>query len=229
MPYGYGYLSYIIFMLPAILLTLWAQIKVKSTFQKYSKVRSGRNITGRDAARAILDSKGLYNVSIEPTRGNLTDHYDPRANVIRLSESTYNSSSVAAIGVAAHEAGHAIQYAEGYGPIKLRTSIIPVCNSAAKTAPLLLLIGLIFASPALFYAGIIAFSAAAVFQLVTLPVEFNASSRAIEILDGGVLDRDEARDAKKVLDAAALTYVAALVTSLMQILYYLSRFNSRRN
>lgn len=217
-------------MLPALVLSIYAQIKVKSTFSKYNKLRSYQRFTGAEAAREILDRNGLQNVAVEHVGGNLTDHYDPRANVIRLSDATYNSDSVAAIGVAAHEAGHAVQHAVGYFPIKVRTAIIPVCNFGSSLAPFLILFGAIFNFPMLYLAGIFAFSLVALFQVVTLPVEFNASRRAVTVLENyGTLDKKELKGAKKVLKAAALTYVAALLTSLLQILYYLSRFSRRRD
>ena len=229
--YGYGYYSYIIYMLPALLLAIYAQIRVKSTFSKYQKINSGRGLTAADVAQRILSAYGLSQVRIERVAGSLTDHYDPRTNVVRLSDSVYGSASISAIGVAAHEVGHAIQHATGYFPIKIRTAIIPVCNIGSSLSPFLLLIGLLFNMPALYLAGIIAFSLVALFQLVTLPVEFNASSRALAILSqNDILSAEECKGAKKVLGAAAMTYVAALLTSLLQILYYLSRFqkNSRR-
>lgn len=229
--FGYGYYSYIIYMLPALLLSIYAQIRVKSTFNKYRQIGSGRGLTAAEVAQRILSAYGLSQVRIERVAGALTDHYDPRTNVVRLSDSVYDSASISAIGVAAHEVGHAIQHATGYFPIKVRSAIIPVCNFGSSLSPFLLLIGLLFNLPALYFAGIIAFSLVALFQLVTLPVEFNASNRALAILsENELLSGEELRGAKKVLGAAAMTYVAALLTSLLQILYYLSRFqkNSRR-
>lgn len=229
--YGYGYLSYIIYMLPALLLTIYAQIKVKTTFSKYQKIVSGRGITAADVARQILLAYNLSSVRVEHIAGSLTDHYDPRTNVVRLSDGVYGSSSISAIGVAAHEVGHAIQHATGYFPIKIRTAIIPICNFGSGISPILLMIGLLFNIPVLYFAGIFAFSLMAIFQLVTLPVEFNASNRALEILSQNyILSDAELKGARKVLSAAAMTYLAALLTSIVQIFYYISRFqkNSRR-
>lgn len=210
---------YVILVLPAMLFAMWAQFNVQSTFKKYSQVASERGMTGRDAARLILDRNGLHHVGIEQVAGNLTDHYDPRANVIRLSAATYNVQSAAAVGVAAHEAGHAVQHAEGYGPIKLREAIIPVSQLGSKLALPLVLIGILMNFFALAYAGILLFAAVTVFQLVTLPVEFNASARAMEALDAsGTLSGNGLVASRKVLRAAALTYVAALFVSLANLL-----------
>lgn len=226
--YGYGYFSYLIFMLPALLLGLWAQFKVKSTFKKYNKISNSRKMTGAQAARMILDRNNLSYIKIEPVSGELTDHYDPQDYVIRLSSSVYNSTSIGAIGVAAHEAGHAVQHAEEYAPIKLRSAIIPVCNFGSKVGPIMILIGCLFAGGFgrnLIFWGIVLFSLVALFQLVTLPVEFNASNRALAVIrDSGMFANDDYKGAKKVLSAAAMTYVAALVTSVMQILYYVVRY-----
>ncbi|PWL56052.1 MAG: peptidase [Clostridiales bacterium] len=226
---GYYY-SYILFMLPAMLLALWAQFSVSSTFKKYQSVTNSRFLTGSEAARAILDANGLRHVRIERINGKLTDHYDPRTEVIRLSDSVYDSASVGAVGVAAHEAGHAVQHATGYAPLRLRTAILPVCNIGSAAAPYLIMLGLLFSIVQLYLAGIFAFSLVALFQLVTLPVEFNASRRALAALSGGTgLSDSDLKGAKKVLSAAAMTYVAALFTSFMQILFYLSRLNRRRD
>ena len=220
---------YIILVLPMVLLSLIAQGMVSSRFKKYSKVKSYRNYTGADAARKILDDNGLYNVRIEHINGNLSDHYDPKANVIRLSDSTYSDTSVAAIGVAAHEAGHAVQHAVGYVPIKVRNAIVPAVNIASTLSIPLFLIGLLFAAPMLTNLGIILFSGALVFQVVTLPVEFNASRRAITILNqSAMLEEDELRGAKKVLKAAAMTYVAAVISTALQLLRLVLLSNSRR-
>ena len=209
----------VLIVLPALLISIWAQIKVSTTYRKYSAVYNKRNVTGHDAARAILDRNGLHYVKIERVRGHLTDHYDPKANVIRLSDSVYGSNSTAAVGVAAHEAGHAVQYARDYAPIKLRMAIIPITRFGSMLARPLFLRGLILASSSLLLIGIILYSAVALFQLVTLPVEFNASSRALSALDeSGILSRDELSGARKVLSAAAMTYVAALLTSLLTLL-----------
>lgn len=233
-----GYFGYLAFMLPALLIGLFAQILVKSRFAKFSKVASRRGITGAQAARMVLEAGGVRNVSIGSVGGNLTDHYDPRNNSISLSASVYGSTSVAAIGVAAHEAGHALQYAYGYSPIKLRTAILPVCNLGSMVGPLMIILGCFISYGAetsalvlgqtLYFAGLILFSAVALFQLVTLPVELDASKRALAALEGtDMLDGRELAGAKKVLTAAALTYVAALLTSVMQIMYYARGFRPR--
>ena len=230
MPFFYYYdWTYWAVLLPALLIALFAQIKVSSTFNRYSRVPSSRGYTGAQAAEAVLRAHGVGGVRIERVSGRLTDHYDPRTNVIRLSDGVYGSNSVAAMGVAAHEAGHAVQYAEGYGPIKLRSAIIPVCNVGSQLSIVLILVGLLLYSQALLGIGILLFSLAVVFQLVTLPVEFNASRRAIETLEGGyLLEGDELRGAKRVLGAAAMTYVAALLVSLAHLLRYLVLFGGRR-
>ena len=221
--------QYLLMMLPVLLISLYAQWKVKSSFNKYSKVRNRRGLTGAMAADAVLRANGIHDVRIEQVRGSLTDQYDPRRNVIRLSESVYGSSSIAAVGVAAHEAGHAVQYAVGYGPVHIRSAMVGITNIGSQMGIILLMIGLLLNAASLFFIGIILFSLTAVFQLVTLPVEFNASRRAMDAIDGAaLLDDEEAAGAKKVLSAAALTYVAALLTSVMQLLYYLSRFNGGR-
>lgn len=220
---------YLLFMLPAVILSLWAQLRVKSSFNKYAKLQSTKRFTGREAARLILDKNGLQNVPVERISGNLTDHYDPRGSVIRLSDPVFGSDSIAAIGVAAHEAGHAVQHKTAYPFIKIRMAIIPVCNIGATLAPFFIALGFILDSMQLYWLGIIGFCTVALFQLVTLPVEFNASRRAVLILEqGGILNSEELSGAKNVLSAAALTYVAALFTSLMQILYFASRTNNRR-
>ncbi|MBR4873289.1 MAG: zinc metallopeptidase [Clostridia bacterium] len=226
---------YIVLVLPAVLLAAFASFSVNSTFKKFSRQRSSRGITGAEAARRVLDAHGLYSVQIKRVRGNLTDHYDPRDNTVYLSESVHDNPSTAAIGVAAHEAGHAVQHATHYLPIKIRAAIIPVTNVGSRLAVPLILIGFLFVaaggSPLLAYAGIICFSMTAVFQLVTLPTEFNASRRAMRALeDGGILSRDELYGARRVLTAAAMTYVAALAVSLAQLLRLLLIVsgNSRR-
>ncbi len=227
--------TYIVYVLPAVIFAMWASANVNGTFKKYAKIHSRRGITGEEAARRVLDSKGLTNVRIERVSGNLTDHYDPRTNVIRLSDSVYSDTSEAAIGVACHEAGHAMQYAESYAPIKLRNAIIPVTNIGSRLAMPLILVGIflsylsdyliIFA-----YVGIICFAFSTVFQLVTLPTEFNASRRALSAIDDcGILDSEERSGAKKVLSAAALTYVAALAVSIMQLLRLITLVNRRRD
>lgn len=220
---------YVILVIPALLFALWAQAKVSTTSAKYSKIGNSRGMTGAEAARMILDANGLYNVGIEHISGNLTDHYDPRANVIRLSDTTISSVSVTAVGVAAHEAGHAVQHAVGYGPIKLRMAILPICSIGSNIAMPLVLLGLVLGLFQLVTLGIIAFSLAALFQLVTLPVEFNASSRALAAIRGsGLFYDDDLSGMKKVLTSAALTYVAALAVSLANLLRIIAIANNRR-
>ena len=219
------YLIILAFMLSA--LASWG---VQATFSKYKDVLSRRGMTGMDAARRILDANGLYGVRIEHISGNLNDHYDPRDNVIRLSDATYSSASVASIGVAAHEAGHAIQHAKGYLPIKIRNAIIPAANIGSTLSMPLFFIGLLLGLPSLALAGVTLFSAILVFQIATLPVEFNASRRALAILDNsGILDEDEVKSAGKVLRAAAMTYVAAVAATALQLLRLLTILNRRRN
>jgi len=228
------YYSDLIYILPALILTMWASARVKSTYNKYSRVMAGGRITADAAARRILDENGCTDVAIERVAGQLTDHYDPKANVIRLSESVYGSSSIAAIGVAAHECGHAIQYAENYSPIRLRSAIIPVTNFSSKFAVPMVLLGVLLGAYAqsliaIAYAGVILFGACVLFQLVTLPVEFNASRRALAILEErGMLTDDELGGTKKVLSAAAMTYVAALASALLQMLRLLSIINNNQ-
>lgn len=230
--YGYyGFDSYYMFLvLPAILLSLWAQAKVKGTFSRYQKVRSYSGYTGADVARRILDDNGLYNVRIEHISGSLTDHYDPRDQVIRLSDSVYGSNSIAALGVAAHETGHAVQHSTGYGPLNIRNAIIPVTNFGSKLAIPMIFLGFLLNNSSLIGIGIIAFAMVTLFQLITLPVEFNASSRAMKTLSNeGILQGDEISQTKKVLTAAALTYVAALIVSAAQLLRLVLLFNRRRD
>lgn len=217
--YFYDY-TYILFMLPALIISIYAQFKVNSTFKKYSEVRSYRNITGAEAAKRVLMNSGINDVTIEHISGNLTDHFDPRSKVIRLSDSVYNSTSVSAIGVAAHEAGHAVQHEVGYTPIKIRSALIPVTQFSSTLSMPLIFIGLLLPSYGwLAVAGIVLFSVAVLFQLVTLPVEFNASRRAIEKLETtGLLYGEEIKGAKKVLSAAAMTYLAAMITSVLTLL-----------
>ena len=220
---------YWILIVPSLLLALWAQMMVSSNFKKYSQVYNRRGYTGADAARMILDSNGLYHVRIERVSGNLTDHYDPKAEVIRLSDSVYGSASVAAVGVAAHEAGHAVQHATGYLPIKIRSAIIPVTQIGAQLSIPLILLGFLFQLKPLVFVGILFYATAALFQLVTLPVEFNASSRAMKVLEQSeMLAGDELAGAGKVLRAAAMTYVAALLTALAQLLRLILIFGGRR-
>lgn len=222
----------IIILIPALIFSLIAQLMVKGTFSKYSGVRNSRGYTGADAARAILDRNGLSYIRIEHINDELTDHYDPGANVIRLSDSVYNNDSVAAVGVAAHEAGHAVQYAEGYGPIKVRSAIIPITQFGSNLSTPLVILGIIFSSNVLITAGILLFCTVVLFQAITLPVEFNASGRALKVLgEEHFLDDDEMKGAKSVLTAAALTYVAAMfsaLASLARLLLIRNRNNSRR-
>ena len=233
MPYIYTLFDpTVLLILPALIISVIAQIMVSTTFDKYSKVNNKRGLTGYAAARSILDANGLQSVKIERIHGHLTDHYDPRANVIRLSESVYDSISTAAVGVASHEAGHAVQYAKNYAPIKVRSAIIPVTRFGSMLSMPLFLIGMLSALPELMYIGIGLYTAVAVFQLVTLPVEFNASSRALSTLKHSkMLDDIELSGARKVLSAAAMTYVAALLTSLLTLLrlLVLAGGRSRRN
>ena len=211
-------------VLPGVFLALYAQIKVKSTYHRYSSVLLRPGMTGGSVARRILDSNGLSHVRIETVPGELTDHYDPRAEVLRLSEANYHGGSVAAIGVAAHEAGHALQHGREYAPLKLRMAILPICNFGSQLAMPLFLIGLLLAYTSalgdmLMLVGIAAFSLTVLFQLITLPVEFNASRRAIRCLSGsGTMSDDELKGARRVLSAAAMTYVAALAVGLLSIL-----------
>lgn len=228
MPFYYLFDPTMLIVLPALIFTIWAQHNVNSTYEKYSKVSVSRRMTGYDSARRILDANGLQEVRIERVHGHLTDHYDPRANVIRLSDSVHDSSSAAAIGVAAHEAGHAIQHAVGYGPIKLRTALVPVTNIGSRLSMPLFIIGLLLANQPLAYAGIILFSLTVVFQLVTLPTEFNASYRAVKALEGGYFNDEELKGTKKVLSAAAMTYLAALFVALASLLRLLLIVNGRR-
>ena len=232
MYYGFDW-TYLVLVLPCVLLSLWASSNVNSTFKKYSQQYSTRRLTGAEAARRVLSANGVHGVRIDRVGGNLTDHFDPKTNVIRLSDSVYDSTSTAAIGVAAHEAGHAVQYAQDYAPIKLRSAIIPLTNFGSKLAMPLILIGLLlsFAEGFSFffvYLGIACFGLSLVFQLVTLPVEFNASRRAmLAIEEGGLLTAEEQKGARKTLKAAALTYVAATATALAQLLRLILIFGRR--
>lgn len=227
--YGFDY-TYLVFVLPALLIALVAQIKVKTTFHKYAKVMNARGISGAEVAAKILSSNGVLDVAVQRVSGNLTDHFDPTARVIRLSQSVYDSHSVAAVGVAAHEAGHALQYAEDYFPIRLRAAIIPVTKVGSALSWPLIILGLVFSFGLLVNLGIILFSVVTLFQLVTLPVEFNASRRALNILQQqGILAPEELGGARKVLTAAAMTYVAALLVSVMQLLRLIALFSNRRD
>lgn len=211
------------------ILSLIASFGVKMTFSKYDKIYNSRGLTGADAARKILDAHGLQHVRIEHIAGNLSDHFDPKANVVRLSESTYSSQSVGAIGVAAHECGHAIQYATEYKPIKVRNTIVPAVNIGNALSMPLFFLGILLEAFGLALAGAILFGLVLIFQLVTLPVEFNASSRAIKVLDGmAILDNEELSGSKKVLKAAAMTYVAGAVATALQFLRLLLIVNRRR-
>lgn len=228
--YGFGLDPTILLVLIGVLLSLWAQGRVTSTFGKYSRVRSRTGMTGAEAARRLLNSQGIYDVTVRPVAGNLTDHYDPRTKVVNLSDSVYNATSVAAIGVAAHECGHAMQHNEGYAPLRFRSALVPIANFGSQISWPLILIGVIvggLGSP-LVQIGILLFTLAVLFQLVTLPVEFNASSRAVKLLDSqGILAGDEVSGTRKVLGAAALTYVAAAATSILQLLRLIILFGGR--
>ena len=234
MPYYYGFdMTYVVLVLPCLILSLWASSNVNSTFRRYSNQFSSRHITGAEAAQRVLSANGVRGVRIDRISGNLTDHYDPKTNVIRLSDNVFGSTSTAAIGVACHEAGHAVQYAEGYAPIKLRAAIIPVTNFGSRLAMPLILLGLLFSfagnfSYTLVYLGIACFGLSLVFPLVTLPVEFNASRRALAAIEqGGILTPEEQEGARKTLRAAALTYVAATATALAQLLRLIVLFGGR--
>jgi Zn-dependent membrane protease YugP len=234
--YYYGFdFTYVLLVLPCMLLALWASANVNSTFKKYSGQFSSRGITGAEAARRVLSANGVTGVRIESVPGNLTDHYDPKSNVIRLSQNVFSSSSTAAIGVACHEAGHAVQYAKSYGPIKVRAAIIPITNIGSKLAMPLILLGLALSflegmSYAFVYLGIACFGLSLVFQLVTLPVEFNASRRAmVAIQQGDILTKEEQVGARKTLRAAAMTYVAATAVALAQLVRLLLIFGRRRD
>lgn len=226
--------SYLLLVIPCLILSLWASARVKSTFNRYANQISFRKITGAQAAQRVLHRNGISGVRIEQISGNLTDHYDPKTNVIRLSDNVYSSCSTAAIGVACHEAGHAVQYANNYFPIKVRSAIIPVTNIGSKLALPLILLGLLFSAAAEFsntlvYAGIACFSLSLVFQLITLPVEFNASRRAlIAIEDDDLLTKEELVGARKTLRAAAMTYLAATAVSLAQLIRLICLFGNNR-
>ena len=229
--YGYYFDPTYLLVIIGMVISLWASAKVKGTYAKYSKVRSMSGMTGAQAASRILQSAGLYHVRIEHISGNLTDHYDPKSQVLRLSDTVYGSPSVAAIGVAAHECGHAIQDAQEYAPLRFRNTLVPVANFGTQAAWPIILIGLLFGSSQfLLNLGILLFSLGVLFQLVTLPVEFNASSRALQILgDNGILYGEEIGKTKKVLSAAAMTYVAAAAASILSLLRLIILFGGRRN
>ncbi|MEY8393781.1 zinc metallopeptidase [Lachnospiraceae bacterium 45-P1] len=230
MGYGYGFDPTILLVLIGVALSLWAQGRVNSAFSRYSKVRSRTGMTGAEAARRLLNSQGIYDVTVRAVAGSLTDHYDPRTKTVNLSEAVYGASSVAAIGVAAHECGHAMQHNEEYGPLRFRSALVPVANLGSRISWPLILVGIIFGglgSP-LVQIGILMFTLAVLFQLVTLPVEFNASNRAVKLLDSqGILASDEVSGTRKVLSAAALTYVAAAATSILQLLRLVILFGGR--
>ncbi len=232
MPLGYYYFDplYVGLVLVSLAIMVAAQIGVKSSYAKYARIANSRGLTGRDAAELVLRSGGVTDVQIASVSGRLTDHYDPRQKVIRLSEGVYGANTIAAVGIAAHEAGHALQHAQGYSPLKLRNAIIPLSNYGPSIGILLLVIGAMLNFEGLIWAGLILFSFAFLFQLVTLPVEFNASRRAMAaIRESAMLNEQEQKGAASVLRAAAMTYVAAMLQSFMTLLYYIVRFTGRSN
>jgi uncharacterized protein len=228
---------YLIFMIPAMVLAFWAQHKVQGNFKKYSQIPNSAGLTGAQAARQVLDAEGLYDVQIEATKGVLSDHYDPRNRTLYLSQSVYAQPSIASVAVSAHEAGHAIQHANAYAPLKMRNAIIPVVNIGSKLGFGLLILGIILGQLALGWVGVILFATTTVFALITLPVEFDASKRAKAalvksgIVDNGVAGGVESNGVNAVLDAAAWTYIAGFLTSLLSLLYYVSLLSGggRRN
>lgn len=221
---------YLILVVPALILSGIAQWKVKSTYSKMAKINSTRGLTGAEAAMRVLSYYGITNVKIEPTHGKLSDHYDPRVNVIRLSQEVFSGRSIAAIGIACHEAGHAAQHAQNYVPIKVRNAILPIANIGSSSGFLIAILGYFLGFGLLIDIGIILFASVTVFQLVTLPIEFNASRRALNVIsETGMLYEDETNKAKKVLSAAAMTYVAALLVSVMSLLRLILRTRGRRN
>jgi hypothetical protein len=226
---------WLLFMLPGFLFMMWAQSKTRGAYQKFSRVRNSMGITGAEAARRVLQSSGIYDVAIEPVPGELTDHYDPRHRVLRLSQGVYGVPSVAAIGIAAHEAGHAIQHAKGYAPLQFRTAIVPAVNIGSNLGFILLLIGIVIGIVELAWVGVALFALTTVFALVTLPVEFDASRRArqelarLGLIDGGVAGGSEGQAVAQVLNAAAWTYIAGFAVSVLQLLYYVSLLTGRRN
>lgn len=228
--YRYYFDPTYIILIPAVLLSLYAQFKVSSTTSKYFRVRSHRGYTGEEVARKILDANGIYDVRIEMISGRLSDHYDPRSKVLRLSRDVYSSTSITSIAVAAHECGHAIQHAKGYVPLNIRGSIVPVVSFASNASWFFIAIGLFMTTNTLLKIGIVLFSATVIFQLVTLPVEFNASSRALVQMENlGIVNGVEVKQSRKVLTAAALTYVAAAVSSLLQLLRLVMIANRRED
>lgn len=226
---GYYGSSWMIFVLPAMIFAAYAQMKIKSTFNKYSKIENGYGYTGAQVARMILDKNGLNNIRVESVGGILTDHYDPRTKVIRLSNHVYSESSIASMSVAAHEVGHAIQHNESYLPLTLRNNLAPVAGFGSRLVGIFVLLGLIMSLPMFIDIGVILFLVIVAFQLITLPVEFNASKRALLQLEAGISTNDNLLPAKKVLNAAALTYVASTLVAVAQLLRLLSMTNRRRN
>jgi len=213
---------YFLILIPTLIFSIYASVKVQSTFKKYSQVKSIKGHTGSDVARQLLLINNIHDISVEKTKGELTDHYDPRARAVRLSEVVYDRSSLAALGVAAHEVGHAIQDETGYGAMSVRSALVPLTSIGSNLAFPLIIVGILFSSTGFLYAGIILFTVAVAFSIITLPVEFNASSRAMELLhDNHFVTSDEMGSTKKVLDAAAMTYVAATVTAIMHLVYFL--------
>lgn len=230
MPFFYLDYYYLILVVPTLIFAVFTQIWLKNTYKKYSGLRNARGLTGADAAMNVLRHYQIYDVKIEHISGRMTDHYDPRTKVIRLSDGVYNGTSIAAVGIACHEAGHAAQHANGYVPIKIRNAIIPICNIGSMAGIPLAIIGLFLSSELLINLGLLLYSFVAIFQLATLPVEFNASARAISVIkDSGMLMADEVPGARKMLTAAAMTYVAALATSLANLLRLLLIFGRRND
>lgn len=223
-----GWGTYFLFLLPGLFFSLWAQSKVKGAYNKYSKVPNAANVTGAQAARRVLDANGLYNVPIQPIPGQLTDHYDPRTRVLSLSQGVFNTNSIAAIGIAAHEAGHAIQHAQGYAPLKARTAIVPAVSIGSNLGIILVIAGLMLQFSGLAWVGVALFALTTIFAFITLPVEFDASNRAkkalvqVGLVDSGVMNGTESKGVAAVLNAAAWTYVAGFATSLLTLLYYIS-------
>lgn len=215
--------STMVLLIPAILLSLYAQYRISSSFKKYSKIHSEKGLTGAEAARELLNSGGLYDVRVEPIGGRLSDHYDPRTRVIRLSDDVYHGNSLSSVAVAAHETGHALQHASGYYPMRLRSSFVPVANFGSGAGPVLIMVGLFMPSVDwILQLGILAFTFAVIFQVITLPVEFNASSRAMSLLqERGMLGGNEMSGARSVLNAAALTYVAATLAAVLQLIRFI--------
>lgn len=230
MPYFFMDDYYIILVVPAMILAAWAQFKVKSTYNKFSKVSNNKGITGAYAAQAVLTHYGITDVRIEQVSGKLTDHYDPKAKVIRLSQGVYGSTTIAAVGIACHEAGHAAQHAQNYAPIKIRNSLVPVCNIGSTLGIPLAILGYFLGFEPLVSIGLLLYAAIALFQVVTLPVELNASKRAMKVIDEtGLLYDDEQGGAKKVLTAAAMTYIASMLVAIANLLRLILRFSNRRN